>query len=351
MRFIACLLSIALGACTTREPPPPTPPPATPSTAPRSAASKAPKLRRFQANLMGTPWMITIADEAPAPALTAAVNAAFAEVERVEALMSEWRPSSAISAINAAAGKAPVTVPAEVIALVRRSLQIAEQTQGAFDPTWAALRGIWDFKAKPPVLPLRSTLDAAIARIDYRAVQVGPETVFLRKPGMALGLGGIAKGYGIDRAVGVLRAHGLARFIVDGGGDLYAAGEKAPGEPWQIGVRHPRDGGLLGEVTLRDAALVTSGDYERFFELGGQRYHHIIDVRTGLPARASVSVSIIAPDATTADAWATGVFVLGPSALDTVRADISAAILTPDGAVHRSGRFKKLKARWRQEPP
>ena len=206
---------------------------------------------------------------------------------------------------------------------------------------------MWNFKADPPVLPLRSTLDAAIAQIDYRAVEIGPDTIFLRKPGMALGLGGIAKGYGIDRAVGVLRKHGLMRFIVDGGGDLYAAGEKAPGEPWTIGLRHPRGGALLGEVTVRDAAVVTSGDYERFFELGGVRYHHIIDVRTGLPARKSVSVSILAPDATTADAWATGAFVMGPRAFDTLPEGVSATIFTPEGAIHGRGRFAKLPARWR----
>lgn len=341
MRWLALLF--VLGACSDRAGPP-TPAAAT-SVA--STAIKATKLQRFQATLMGTPWMITIADDRPQMALTAAVNAAFAEVERVEGLMSEWRPSSAISAINAAAGKTPVAVPAEVIDLVRRALDIAKRTDGAFDPTWAALRGVWDFKANPPVLPLRSDLDAAIALIDYRAVDIGDGTIFLRKTGMALGLGAIAKGYGIDRAVVMLREHGLARFIVDGGGDLYAAGEKAPGEPWMIGVRHPRGGPVLGELTVRDAAVVTSGDYERFFELGGQRYHHIIDVRTGLPARKSVSVSIIAPDATTADAWATGVFVAGPAGFKTLLTGVSAAVLTPDGAIHSRGRLSKLPDRWR----
>lgn len=303
-------------------------------------------LHRFQAQLMGTPWNLTIADDRPQDALNAAVNAAFVEVERVEGLMSEWRPSSAISAINAAAGKAPVQVPTEVRRLIERSLAVARETDGGFDPTWAALRGVWDFKADPPRLPLRSQLDAAIARIDYRKVKIEGDTVFLEAPGMALGLGGIAKGYGIDRAVEVLRAHGLERFIVDGGGDLFVAGEKRPGEPWTIGLRHPRGGALVGELAVRDVAVVTSGDYERFFEIGGRRYHHIIDVRTGMPADRSVAVSVIAPDATTADAWATGAFVLGPAALERLGA-ISAAIFTPDGRIHANGRLSAIGGRWR----
>lgn len=328
----------------------PSPPaPAVPSSASTtSAASTAPaRLHRFAAQLMGTPWTITVADPREPGALTSAVNAAFAEVERVERQMSEWRPESAISAINLAAGKAPVQVPLEVIAVVRRALQVAAQTDGAFDPTWAALRGVWDFKRDPPQLPRKSTLQAAVARIDHRKVQVQGNTVFLPEAGMALGLGGIAKGYGIDRAVAVLRARGLTRFIVDGGGDLYIAGEKAPGVPWTIGLRHPRGGPLLGEVPVRDAAVVTSGDYERFFELGGRRYHHILDVRTGLPARQSVAVSLIAPDATTADAWATGLFVLGPAGLDRLPAGISAAVFTADGRSHARGALMHVGPRWR----
>jgi thiamine biosynthesis lipoprotein len=275
------------------------------------------------------------------------VNAAFEEVERVEQLMSEWRPSSAISAVNLAAGKAPVQVPLEVVSLMQRALSVARATDGAFDPTWAALRGVWDFKTDPPRLPLKSTLRAAVARIDHRKVQIDNDTVYLPEAGMALGLGGIAKGYGIDRAVAILRARGLTRFIVDGGGDLYIAGEKEPGVPWTIGLRHPRGGPLVGELPVRDAAVVTSGDYERFFELGGTRYHHIIDVRTGMPAQKSVAVSLIAPDATTADAWATGLFVLGPAGLDRLPAGVSAAVFTSDGRSHARGILTRIGPRWR----
>lgn len=330
-------LALLIGCSKSPEPPP---------AAPVSVEPAPVALSRFQAQLMGTPWNITIADAKPREALNAAVNAAFREVERVEGLMSEWRPSSAISAINAAAGKAPVQVPAEVRDLIARALDIARKSDGAFDPTWAALRGVWDFKSDPPRLPLRSALDAATARIDYRKVKIADDTVFLEAPGMALGLGGIAKGYGIDRAVAVLRSHGLERFIVDGGGDLFIAGEKQPGVPWTIGLRHPRGGALIGELAVRDVAVVTSGDYERFFELGGRRYHHIIDVRTGMPANKSVAVSILAPNATIADAWATGAFVLGPAALEKL-AGVSVAIFTPDGRIHRNGRFAGLKDRWR----
>lgn len=346
------LIMLLLAGCSDRAPPPAAPATAASQAsdpgalAPKEPASTA-RLHRFRAQLMGTPWTVTIADPRESAALTPAVNAAFAEVERIEALMSEWRSSSAISAVNLAAGKAPVQVPLEVIVVMRKALVVARQTNGAFDPTWAALRGVWNFKADPPQLPLKSKLAAAVAQIDYRAVQIERNAVFLPKPGMALGLGGIAKGYGIDRAVAILRARGLTRFIVDGGGDLYIAGEKAPGDPWTIGLRHPRGGPLVGELPVRDAAVVTSGDYERFFELGGRRYHHIIDVRTGMPADKSIAVSLIAPDATTADAWATGLFVLGPDGLNRLKTNVSAAVFTADGRIHARGALTQIGPRWR----
>ncbi|MCA9524834.1 MAG: FAD:protein FMN transferase, partial [Myxococcales bacterium] len=153
----------------------------------------------------------------------------------------------------------------------------------------------------------------------------------------------IAKGYAIDRAAALLRARGFDRFIVDGGGDLYVAGEKRPGEPWVVGVRDPRGEGLLAELPVRDAAIVTSGDYERFFELGGRRYHHIIDVRTGMPATASVAVTVIAPDATRADALATAFFVEGPAAIERARRlGVEAAVLAPDGRIHATAGLAAL---------
>lgn len=319
----------------------------------RGTARPAPERVRREAVLMGTSFGITVAG-APRETADAAITAAFNEVDRIERLMSEWRPDSEISAVNRAAGEAPVAVSPETFEVIRRALDLAERSDGAFDPTWAALRGVWDFKARPPRLPARSELEARLARTGWRRVRLDPEgrTVFLTEAGMALGLGGIAKGYGIDRAVAVLRAHGLTDFIVDGGGDLYVAGEKAPGVPWRVGVRHPRRAGaLLAELAARDAAIVTSGDYERFFELGGRRYHHIIDLRTGMPADRSVAVTVRAADATLADALATAAFVLGPErgvALARDLEGVDVAVLAPDGRVAATpGLAAVLPARWK----
>lgn len=325
------------------------------AAAPATVAPAAP-VRRFAAHLMGSPWSLLIASDRPPAELGAAADAAFREIERLEALLSEWQPGSSLSAVNLAAGKAPVQVGPEVLEIVQKSLDVARLTDGAFDPTWAALRGLWQFKTNEPALPRKSDLAAALARVGHSQVQVdaAASTVFLPRPGMALGLGGIAKGYAVDRAAAILRARGFDRFIVEGGGDLYVAGDKRPGEAWMIGVQHPRDPRrLVAELPVRDAAIVSSGDYERFFELGGRRYHHIIDLKTGLPADRSVAVTVIAPDATTADAYATAAFVIGPAALELASKvpGLELAVLAPDGRIHTTPGLKALGDRWDTAAP
>ncbi|MCA9561278.1 MAG: FAD:protein FMN transferase, partial [Myxococcales bacterium] len=277
--------------------------------------------------------------------------AAFAEVARVEAVMSEWRPSSEVSRLNAAGG-APVTVSAELFELLQRARDLGDRSGGAFDVTWAALRGVWDFDAGR--VPAPDAVAAAQARIDYRRLTLDPAARTATLPaGMAVGLGGIAKGYGIDRAAAVLRARGFTAFLVDGGGDLYVAGEKAPGQPWTVGVQHPRRRDeLMVALPVRDAAVVTSGDYERYFEAGGRRYHHIIDPRTGMPAERSVAVTVRAADATFADALATALFVMGPEAgiaLAEALPGVDAAVLAADGRVVATpGLRAAFPARWQE---
>lgn len=357
------ILLICLGFLACREAPPPgappdaqRPPPDARPDAARDAAKAPPTpVRRFAAHLMGSPWSLLIVSDRPPAELSAAADAAFREVERVEHLLSEWRPDSAVSAVNLAAGKAPVQVASEVLDLIEQSLAIAQLTDGAFDPTWAALRGLWQFKTNEPSLPRKSDLTRALRLVGHTRVQVdrAASTLYLPEAGMALGLGGIGKGYAADRVAALLRARGFDRFIIEGGGDLYVAGEKRPGEPWTIGVQHPRDPTrLVAELPVRDAAIVSSGDYERFFELGGQRYHHIIDLKTGLPAERSVAVTVIAPDATRADALATAFFVIGPPAIDLASKlpGVELAVLTPDGRIHATAGLKILGDRWDTKP-
>ena len=309
-------------------------------------------IHRFQADLMGTTFHIAIADEVSPAVAQAAAGKAFTEVARVEAKTSEWRTDSEISAINRAAGEASVTVSVETITLVQRALRLAAASEGAFDITWAALRGLWSFHPDHPRRPTDAALAAALTKVDYQRVLVDAEakTVRLRDRGMALGLGAIAKGYGVDRALLVLKQAGLAHALVDGGGDLAVMGRPATSRPWTVGVQHPRGGPLLAQLPVEAGAVVTSGDYERFFEADGRRYHHLLDLRTGRPARASVAVTVRAPEATLADALSTAAFVLGPKrglALIARYPGVDVALFTPDGRVVTSPGFRAhFPPRW-----
>jgi thiamine biosynthesis lipoprotein len=328
-------------------------PPGAEGTPASEATSAATILEHtFAATLMGTPWSLKIVT-ADAGQAREAADAAFREVDRLEAMLSEWRAETPIARLNAQAGGEPVQMPAEALRLLAQSVALGEATGGAFDVTWAALRGVWDFQRRPPRLPARGAFEVARALVDYRGLQIdhAAGTARLGRPGAAVGLGGIAKGYAIDRATAVLRARGLTAFVVDGGGDLYLAGEKAPGVPWSVGVRHPRAGGVLGALPARDAAVVSSGDYERFFEIDGVRYHHLIDPATGEPARRSVAVTLMAREATLADALATAAFVLGPEAVERLPArfpNVSLVLLDPSGDVHATPDLRaRLPRRWR----
>lgn len=264
---------------------------------------------------MGTEFRVSVSTDQPAAARTA-ISDALAEVARVEGLLGTRSEESEVSRINVGAGAEPVLVSDETVALLARALEISERSGGAFDVTYAALSPVWrSLREEPPRLPTDEAIEEARQLVGWRDLIVDRQaaTVQLRRAGMAINLGGIGKGHGVDRAGEVLVEHGFTNFIVGGGGDLLVRGSKR-GTPWRLGVQHPRRRGeLLGEVTLLgDLALVTSGDYERFVEIDGVRYHHIVDPRTGRPARGCAGVTLTAPDATTADAMATAVFVLGP---------------------------------------
>lgn len=316
----------------------PLPVTADPAADPVAEPAAQQHIQRREAALMGTQFRITVSGATSAE-VDAAAHAAFTEVARIEALMSEWRSDSEISAINQSAGASPVKVGPETFLVVQRAVELAELSGGAFDPTWAALKGLWDFQAQPPRLPATEEIEARLARTGWHKVKLDPKarTILLTEPGMALGLGGIAKGYAIDRAAAILKQRGLTRFIVDGGGDLYVSGRKLSGQPWTLGVQNPRKpGDLLAALPLTDAAMVTSGDYERFFVLDGKRYHHIIDLRTGYPATRSRSVTVQAAEAMMADALSTAIFILGPVdgvALASKLPGVEAAVVGADGSV------------------
>lgn len=267
---------------------------------------------RDQRSLMGTVWTIEVFDHGRPDSARQAINAAYRELERIDGLMSEWKPESPISQVNAAAGKSAVEVPGELREILERSLKYSEESEGTFDVTWLGMGKIWHFDNRFRV-PAQAEVDAARRNINYREIQISGNTVRLPRAGMSIGLGGIAKGYAVDRATQILRSAGFNDAMVDGGGDVLVSGTKN-GAPWRLGVQDPRQerGSLIGVLNLSNQALVTSGDYERFRIVNGVRYHHIIDPRTGWPAKASSSVTVVSPTTERGVVFGKAIFILGP---------------------------------------
>lgn len=301
------------------------------------ARTPAPAWVEFQSEHMASTISLTLPDTPRAPDAARIVSDTFAEVDE---MMSEWKPGSPLTAVNHNAGVAPVAVPPELRALIERSLELAAATDGAFDPTWAALWGLWDFKADHPALPDPAEVARRIALVDYRKVQLQDDTVYLPDPGMLIGLGAIAKGYAIDVAAQRLRDAGFHDFLILGGGQVYAAGAR-DGRPWRVGIRDPRGSpaDLIATLELRDASASTSGDYERFFIVDGVRYHHILDPRTGYPSRAERAVTVVCPDATTADALSTALMIVDPSRAESLatRFNAWALLIDPEGHLSQLG--------------
>ncbi len=297
--------------------------------------------------LMGTLVAVAVRGEDRDP-LESLVCAMFAEMERLEAMLSEWRPDSAISRVNRAAGVVPVPVPDEILDVMEAAGQVSRATSGAFDCTWAALADLW--KVDHPDFSPPSVAAVAKARrlVDYRAVMVDwpSHTICLRRRGMRIGLGGIAKAYIAERAADLAVKSGVGHVLVDAGGDVVARGRNGD-RPWTVGIRDARSAAtLLATLELHDETVVTSGDYVHCIDLEGRRYHHLLDPRTGVPARASRSATVLAPRGALADALATGLFVLGPRGLGRVSkfAGVAALVVDQDGTAHLSanaaGRFR-----------
>ncbi len=301
-------------------------------------------LAKRELGVMGTELLL----EALGPdleRLELALDAAEAELRRVEDLMTDWRPSPLME-LNAAAGTGPVRVDPEIARLVARGLEISRLTGGAFDMTYASVGTLWDFKRRPPKVPTPEEVRAALEFVGWERVEVDLAASTIALPaGFRLGLGGIAKGYGVDRAMAVLMEHGVQHGMVNAGGDLKALGKKH-GAPWRIAVRHPRDRErALAVLPVSNLCVVTSGDYDRFFEHGGRRYHHILDPRTGFPSTGCISATVVAPDAAFADALATAMCVLGPAAgLPIVESlpRVEALLVDLEGEVHASSGLAKL---------
>lgn len=288
-----------------------------------------------------------------------AIKAAFAEMKRIETLMGQG-PESEPSQL----GESPQEISPELLEVLKASIWYSELTGGRFDISIGPATKLWDFKQEPPYeLPAEDQLNAALSLVNYKGIKLAvecstgvPPVVLLSpvdyrkikhaagdeqwqcalKPGMKLDLGGVAKGYAVDRAIDVLLKKGVTQVLVNAGGDIRAIGQSHKGRPWRIGIQHPRQDKMLTVLELKDLSVATSGDYERFFIKDGVRYHHIIDPRTGYPAKECISVTITAPTCLEADIVATAVFVAGPSEgmkLIEQLEGIEGIIVTPEGKV------------------
>jgi len=269
----------------------------------------------------------------------AAMESVFADMRRIDVLMSTYKPDSEVSRVNAQAAKAPVAISVELFNLLLTAQEYSRLSNGVFDITYASVGYLYDYRNH--VHPNGQAIAAALPSIDYRQLKFDPvaHTVAFGKPGMRIDLGGIAKGYSVDRGIDLLKAQGIDRAMVNAGGDTRVMGDRF-GKPWVIGIRHPdRKDEYVLRVPLEDAAFSTSGDYERYFEEGGVRYHHILDPKTGMSPHAVRSVTIIASNATRTDGLSKTVFILGPEkglAFINALTDADAIVIAADGKVSYS---------------
>lgn len=303
-----------------------------------SCANHAPvQLHKSSRLLMGTLVEVTIPGNEKAA--TAVTEAIFSELKRVEDLTSFHQPSG-MTKIDEQSGKGPIKADAELLSLIGESLRFAKETRGAFDPTVGPLTRLWHFSGGDPHLPAQSEITAALSKVGWRRVKIDSEagTIVLPDRGMALDLGGIAKGYALERAAAVIRKCGISSALVNAGGDVLVVGERAPGKPWRIGVQDPRnERAMVAVANVKDCVVQTSGDYERCFIENGKRYHHILNPATGYPADDLQSVTVVAPTGMTT--VTAGIFVLGVQAglkyLESMP-NVQGFLIDVEGQIHKS---------------
>ena len=305
-----------------------------------SACSAAPAhaewVRRIADGIMGTRITVELwADDKDKA--EKAIDAVLDEMRHIDDSMSTYKPTSEVSQVNAKAADGPMRISKELFDLLTTAKEFSVITDGAFDITYASVGYLYDFRKH--VHPDEAQIDKALPAVNFRHVLLDPkqQTVQFSQKGVRIDLGRIAKGYSVDRGIDVLKSFGFTRAYVSAGGDSRIIGDRF-GKPWMVGIRDPRkgEGEVITRIPLVDAAISTSGDYERFFEEDGVRYHHIIDPRTGHSASKVRSATVIGPYATRTDGLSKTAFVLGPEkAMEIYNRieDIDAIIVKLDGTV------------------
>ena len=301
-----------------------------------AAPAHADWVRRVVDGIMGTRITVELwADDATKA--EPAIDAVLDEMRHIDDSMSTYKPTSEVSLVNAKAADGPMRISKELFDLLTTAKEYSVITDGAFDITYASVGYMYDFRKH--IRPDEAQIGKALPAINFRHVLLDPknQTVQFSQKGVRIDLGGIAKGYSVDRGIEVLKARGFTRAYVSAGGDSRIIGDRF-GKPWMVGIRDPRkgDGEVITRIPLADAAISTSGDYERFFEENGVRYHHIIDPHTGHSASKVRSATVIGPYATRTDGLSKTAFVLGPErAMEIYNRidDIDAIIVKLDGTV------------------
>jgi len=301
-----------------------------------SATAHGEWLKR-EADIMGTSCNVELWADDVAKG-NADIERVFTEMRRIDTQMSVYKPTSEISRVNAEAADHPVKISKELYDLFATSIEYSKLTRGTFDITYASVGYLYDYRQH--VRPNEAAIVAALPGIDYRHLRLLPNnTVKFDRKGVRVDLGGIGKGYAVDRGIAVLEAVGVKHAMVNAGGDTRIIGDRF-GRPWIVGIRHPDDKNkIVLRMPLTDAAMSTSGDYERYFDEGGVRYHHILDPKTGKSPHKVRSVTIIGPNATRTDALTKSVFVMGAEegiALINTITDVDAVAVGPDGKVYYS---------------
>jgi thiamine biosynthesis lipoprotein len=292
-------------------------------------------LTKVDDGIMGTRIVVELWSEQREPG-EQAIEAVLAEMRHVDADMSTYKPDSEVSRVNAHAAQGPVKISKELFDLLETALEYSRITDGAFDITYASVGFMYDFRARHR--PTDQQIAAALPAVNYHHVVLdrATRTVRFTQAGVRIDLGGIAKGYSVDRGIAILQRRGIKHALVSAGGDSRIIGDRF-GKPWIVGIRHPdRKDEVIARIPLVDTAISTSGDYERYFDENGVRYHHIIDPRTGHSASAVRSATVLAPTATRTDGLSKTAFVLGAEAALKIYArlgDVEAILVRPDGKV------------------
>ena len=300
-----------------------------------SQPARAEWLSRTEDGIMGTRIVVELwADERAAG--ESAIDAVMDEMRHIDASMSTYKPDSEVSRVNALAAQGPVKISPELFGLLRTAVEYSRITEGAFDITYASVGFMYDFRAR--IHPDEKQIAAALPAVNYRHLLLdrAAGTVRFSRTGVRIDLGGIAKGYAVDRSIEILQRRGFKHALVSAGGDSRIIGDRF-GKPWIVGIRHPdRKDEVIARLPLIDTAISTSGDYEHYFDENGTRYHHIIDPRTGHSASAVRSATVIAPTATRTDGLSKTAFVLGAEAAIRIYeklGDVEAVLVRPDGRV------------------